>query len=207
MNRKERRARTKLNRKAPVASPSVAPGFEQRVAEAIGAVLHNQTEIARTLDSHDAQLAVLTRIALSRLNELAEVVNTAVNAGLKTMVFEDVSAVFNQLSEFRKRKDYRLHNRKWFMGEDVSSEALGSDVGDEVGETVASPEAGTPEDSDAQYPDGALIFGGDYAEAKCCEDPACGGEEGDDVPALQAEDDVGDQPSEQEAGAVLPEVP
>lgn len=110
--------------------------------------------------------------------------------------------MFLELAEFQNRPDFRDHFRAWYMGEDLSK-LPPIDVKEE--EPVSAPE---PE---AQYPEGAHIFGGNYgsenrngteeAQTERAEDEAANQ---DPVPELQQfKNDIEDTTGNPEEGSLV----
>jgi len=101
----------------------------------VGVLLHNQRELLTSSDYHDIQFCVSMRLFVVGINSMLE------RAGAPNF---DV---------FRMRKDYKNHLEKWIMGESMS------DLGPELDTENQGKENSAPR----EVPEGAVIFGGDYA--------------------------------------------
>jgi hypothetical protein len=88
----------------------------------------NQQELAKSELNIDEQFAVLSRIVISKVNELVEKHNALAYQTLPTtndslagkVSYEEINDLFVIFSEFKKRPDFRDHFRAWYMGADVT---------------------------------------------------------------------------------------
>jgi hypothetical protein len=156
------------------------------------ALVTNQKVLADSHHKLDDQFAVLTRLVVSRLNSMIEKHNLMVRSipqqlgdlspaveevfGVSPVTYEEVNALFHLFDEFKKRPDFKNHFRSWYLGDDLSKlppppepppapEPPMPVVAEEpqaAKEEAAQP-ASAPGDDDG-YPEGAQIFGGDYAK-------------------------------------------
>jgi hypothetical protein len=144
----------------------------------------NQRILEKSHNNTDDQFAVLTRLFISRFNDLAEKVSVlgAVATGeaipdgfnfkVEPITYEGVNKLFSEYDGFKSRSDFRDHFRTWYMGEDLSKlpppppSPAPEPPKQEAKEEKVEQAPSTPEEpaEAADFPEGAQVFGGDYAE-------------------------------------------
>lgn len=116
------------------------------VVSDLNVIYDNQRNLADSATRLDDQFAVLTRLAILKINELIERHNVEFEDDpIEPITYEMVNEMFVTFNKFRDRKDYKDHMKMWFMGEDLNILPVPA-----AGETAPTQ----PE------------FGGDYAESQ-----------------------------------------
>lgn len=120
------------------------------LAETVGSVWKNQVELSKSEDRLDEQFCVLTRLSITRLNDL-----TIRAEGDDLITYEAVNKMFMDWAAFRARSDFRDHMQTWMMGGDLSA----------LPEPPKQEEPSTPEApaTDGEEPQ---EFGGDYGSER-----------------------------------------
>jgi len=117
----------------------------------IQTIYENQVELAKSETRLDEQFAVLTRLCIGRINEIA----TLTGRDELYVTYEQVNAMFEQWAEFKKRPDFRDHMQVWMMGKDLAELPEPPAVPPAEGETDEQiSSVGDPADSQAG-PEGA----------------------------------------------------
>jgi len=131
------------------------------------ALHHNQQRLAASMNSMvqanamiDDQIAILSRLCISKLNTLTRVCNEAPGAAerVSSITKDSVKQLFDEFHALQKRSDFKELNNAWLMGEDMSN--LPPEPVKEEQPAESAPQAAT-----ADHPEGAEIFGGDYGKA------------------------------------------
>lgn len=133
---------------------------------------HVQSQLVRANDASSSQFSVLTRLVITKLNEviglqnrIAELAVEGVEpkpemAFVSEVTYDGVNALFQLHEEFRARSDFKEHMKTWFLGGDVSALPPPPEPAKEE-----VPEATPETPADADVPEGAQVFGGDYGSA------------------------------------------
>ena len=111
----------------------------------------------------DDQIAILSRLSISKLNTLAKIHNATICAkegisGVDMVTKDSVKQLFDEFHALQKRSDFKELNNAWLMGEDMSN--LPPEPVKEEQPAESAPQAAT-----ADHPEGAEMFGGDYGKA------------------------------------------
>lgn len=176
-----------------------------------------QQHVAKANDQVASQFSVLTRLTISKLNEVIGLQNRIVElateswepkpdiALLEEVTYEGVNFLFQMHDAFRSRPDFRDHLETWFLGGDLTKlPPLPEPDTKEEEKTEPTPE--TP--AEAGIPEGAQVFGGDHGSTHGNEESEADTErtatEGDSVHVMQRVDDDPNQAGDPAANAVVP---
>jgi hypothetical protein len=157
-------------------------------------------------------------MVFSKLNELINVLNEMANIGMEEKVEvmrpitqEDIHQTFADYNEFVSRPDHGILMGAWYLGIPLNDLPPAPTPEAKMMEERAAkaapsePEASEPEEE--EYPEGAVIFGGDYGDND--------GDEGEETPTeapgevSEVSEDTGeeDEPADEEDGEPVPAVP
>jgi len=166
----------------------------QQLEQDLKILWNNQSKLQENEQGINAQLAVLVRMTVSRLNTLTEYHNENFGTAIPEVTVETINDLFNQFDEFRQRPDSAQHYHHWYLGKDLSELP-------ELPKEEKQEEHGSPEE---EYPEGAVIFGGDYGEksGKQSDRDVREGTE-DALPEMQVGDDDEGEPEDRQEGGVL----
>lgn len=173
-----------------------------------GDLAHNMTVLAKHADQKNAHFSVMARVLIRQALLLKNAVAPMAH-NVPDITYESLNHEFALFDAFSKSPGFKTRLREWFMGEDVAKivmELEETESGQE--EQSPPPFGGKYEDGGApeEYPEGATVFGGDYATDAREEAAPEEGAGGDDVPEVSSEDSPPDGPEQQEDDAVLSEV-
>lgn len=183
----------------------VDPKSLGRIEERLQNVFDNQSALGQSCDNHDVQFCCMMRLFVSRMNQVADLINTLELAKgdqplrVEPISYDEVNDTFRVFTKIRGLPKFKENLQAWLMGEDMTKVDLGwpEDGG------------GAPEAED-EYPEGAAIFGGDYGKSQDGNGdrakPDHDGEEADQVPEVPSADEGVDQPEDGPDGAEVPEV-
>lgn len=122
-------------------------------------------ELSKSETRLDEQFAVLTRMTYSKVNELIHAINRNVLIGVSEEVapidYDQTNKMFVEWQQFKNRPDWRDHSRVWFMGGDLSMLPPPPEPQEQPEAKVKEQIESAPEE---EYPEGATMFGGNYAE-------------------------------------------
>jgi len=87
----------------------------QRVlARSVATVFQNQKELMAAHQQVDDQFSVLTRVALSKLNQI--VVRMGLEYEDLYTTYKSINHAFEEWIQFKSRSDFRAYLDKWYMG-------------------------------------------------------------------------------------------
>lgn len=188
---------------------SYAQGAEARLRQVTNVLLSNQQGLAESHTKLDDQFAVLTRLVISKLNEITSAYNVYMldpneaPQKIPLVTYDGVNEMFHEFDSFKTRPDFRDHMRTWFTGGDLTALPPVPEV---KNEEQAPTETSAPQEED--FPEGAQIFGGNDESPNGDGEPEAGSErpagEAAEMSSVQDAHDPSDQPNNPEA---LPEVP
>ncbi len=136
------------------------------ISKDIGLVHGNQVELAKSEERLDDQFAVLTRLTVTKLNEMFTKFNALVQGlpagegellteqlqealGIGLVGYNEINEMFIDWGKFRKRSDFRDHTKAWYTGVDLDSlppppepEAKETEESDPSPEAEAAPAEG-----------------------------------------------------------------
>jgi hypothetical protein len=139
--------------------------------------------------------------------------------------YEDINKIFVIFAKLRERPDWREYLQKFYMGEITTAEdlealpepkAVPAEVPEEVSKANEAKTADSVieslDEDEGEFPDGAQLFGGDYAtdgpEGESSPEEAAAGEsDAHELHAVPGQDSDASPPNDEEADAVLHEVP
>jgi len=174
----------------------------------------------RAAGQDEAQGHVTGRMVFSKLNEIVDAFNRLGIAiedevRLERITVDDIHQAFADYNEFANRPDSGMLMAQWYLGVPLSElppvptpEELQKMVEARIAKAAPSePEASEPEEE--EYPEGAVIFGGDYGD----NDGDEGEEEtpderpADEVPEVQQSAGEASEPADEQDGEPVPAVP
>lgn len=148
----------------------------QKMAHDQAVIFGNQKDLAVSEERLDEQFCVLTRLTISRLNEIALIAHGE-DADLIT--YDQVNLMFMEWAKFRQRPDFKDHMQTWMMGGDLNT----LPPPPEPPKEEETPDAPGPKAEDAEE------FGGDHGEGQ-------ESDVGDEIPAEEQPEDGTDSPQD-----------
>lgn len=128
-------------------------------------VIRNHTELARSATHSDANISVMLRLFITKMNQIIGKVNE-LGGDISEITSEEVGAVFSEYARLCERPDRASLNRHWCFGTSMD-------------DLPPPPEPEALEVGEDPYD--ATVFGGDYEEKRQEDDEY---QEGDAVPEV-----------------------
>lgn len=195
----------------------------QNHAEFMQQMDHNQKKLIKSAVEQDTYMHVLVRLLITQVNELKKIVRVLLKHHLEGDdvihrihdLPEDISpelvqAMFTEFNSFSERADFHEHQEAWYFGAALEDLPPPPEPEPKLEVVDGGKDDQAPsEDSDNEYPEGAVIFGGDYdSEAGNRVEGPDDQEEGGDVevPSLPSSDGEESEPGDGEDGELLREV-
>jgi hypothetical protein len=189
--------------------------------QAYGAVINrifaNEQELAKSTENLDEQFAVLTRLMVTKMNEVIAVVNTISGVNIQPISYESINEMFRLFASIKARSDFKEHARAWYTGSDVSNlpPPPVEEKESQSGKIDMLP-IESVEPVDDGIPEGAQVFGGDYNKEKSYvsevrhEVSTIASEQGQDAPvevsSVPFRDSAGDRREISDVGTEVPQV-
>jgi hypothetical protein len=157
---------------------------------------NNQVKLQGSYDLLEEQFFVFGRTVFPKVNE------ALLMAGSEDLITEEyITNVFREWSEFKKRPDFRKYFAAWLLGKAMSSLP-----------PPPEPKVEEKDDASEDTPEGAIEFGGDYAEGQgsdlgdeaVAEEQPEGDESSPEASLSEVQDVDEASPSEGEEGTTLP---